>query len=160
MTVNWADVLHDLRSCSGDAHRIHPPCAESRIATTERELGNLPNDLLDMLKHLNGAMLFDSGGGGELVTIFGISGDSAIPTDEWPADWYVDKFTPKWRAAGTNRENEWAIAMMNYGELVLLDGLGTVRKWDTSQRRRNPETVNFDRWLYELLREGAAYLNE
>jgi hypothetical protein len=40
--------------------------------------------------------------------------------------------------------------MMNYGELILLDGQSTVRKWDTSQRQWNPETASFDQWLHDV----------
>lgn len=112
-----------------------------------------------MLGHFNGAQLFDKGPG-NLVTLFGISEDPPLPPVEWAEDWWIDKFTPPWRAAGRNRQNDWTIAMMNYGVLVLLDGQGTVKQWDTSQQQWDQEPLPFDRWLQGLLCEGDAFLNE
>ncbi len=43
---------------------------------------------------------------------------------EWGADWYIDKFTPKWRESGPNRSGDWAIGMTNYGGLLLLVNIG------------------------------------
>jgi hypothetical protein len=126
----------------------------------ERQLGRPPGELLGMLKHFNGAQLFDTGAGGELVSLFGVSENPPLPPLEWAADWYIDKFTPKWRAAGPNRQNDWAIAMMNYGDLILLDGQGMVKKWDTSQQEWSPGQLELHEWVQDLLREGKGFLNE
>jgi hypothetical protein len=83
-----------------------------------------------------------------------------LPPLEWAVDWYIDKFTPNWRAAGNNRQDQWAVAMMSYGELIVLNGQGTVRMWDRSQQAWSPGTSSFAQWIEELLREGEAYLKE
>jgi hypothetical protein len=161
MTTNWADVLQKLRSYSPGVHTIRPPCPQSRIATTERQLGKLPSELLGMVAHFDGARLFESRNGCALVTLFGISEDHPLDPFEWGEDWWIDKFTPLWRGAGgPSRQNDWAIAMMNYGELILLNGQGTIRKWDTSQQQWEPGSLPFDQWLQDLLREGDIYLHE
>jgi hypothetical protein len=160
MTINWADVLHKLESYAPGVHRIRPPCARSRIAATERHLGKLPSELLSMLEHFNGARLFDKGHGAS-AALFGISEDPPLDPFDWAEDWWVDKFTPLWRGAvGPNRQNDWAIAMMNYGELILLNGQGTIRKWDTSQQQWDPGSLSFEQWLEDQLREGEAFMNE
>jgi hypothetical protein len=69
MTTNWPDVTQKLQSYHAGIHTIRPPCARSRIAATERQLGKLPGELLAMLEHFNGAILFDKSAGGELVTL-------------------------------------------------------------------------------------------
>jgi hypothetical protein len=125
----------------------------------ERQLGIAPQQLLEMLKSFNGATLFDAGVG-EMVTLFGVSEEPPLSPFEWAPDWYIDKFTPEWRAAGPNRQDDWAIAMMNYGELILLDEEGKVKKWDTGQRDWNPGILSFDEWIRELMREGDEFLNE
>jgi hypothetical protein len=112
-----------------------------------------------MLRHFNGAELFEKTG--PLVTVFGASTIPPLPPKEWAEHWYIDKYTPSWRAAGEDRENDWAVAMMNYGGLVIVCGDGRVREWDTGQRswdRRNFD--NFDEWFEEILREGDAFLKE
>jgi len=160
MTVNWADVLRKLLAFPPDTHRLRPPCSEGRLEIAEQQLGTLPTELVDLLKHLNGARLFDTGAGGEMVALFGLSEVPPLPPMEWAEDWYIDIFTPKWRAAGANRQLDWVIAMMNYGGLIVLDGQGTVREWDTSQQIWDPNTCSFDQWIQDILREGEAYLNE
>ena len=49
---------------------------------------------------------------------------------------------------------------MSYGELIVLNGQGTVRMWDRSQQAWSPGTSSFAQWIEELLREGEAYLKE
>ena len=158
MTVNWTDVLHRLRTYPAAAHRIRPPCPESQIEAAEQQLGKFPTPLSDMLRHFNGARLFDNCG--EFVALFGISEEPPLPALEWAADWHIDKFTPKWRAAGKDRQDDWAFAMMNYGELILLDGHCTVKGWDTSQQKWTPGTCSLYQWIEGILRGGEAYLNE
>jgi hypothetical protein len=113
-----------------------------------------------MLQEFNGAILFDTGAGGELVSLFGITEDPPLSALEWGEEWYIDKFTPRWRAAGTNRQNDWAIAMMNYGGLVVLNEDGSVKEWDTSRHMWNPGQFSLDEWVELIFREGETYVNE
>jgi hypothetical protein len=162
MTTNWADVMQELRAYPPGVNTIRLPCPRSRIANTELQLGKLPRELVRMLEQFNGAILFKSGAGSWLVTLFGLSEDQPLPPFEWGEDWWIDKFTPLWRkAGGRSRQNEWAFAIMSYGELILLDREGMIRKWDTAQAQWDPSPpISFDEWLQEVLREGKTYLNE
>ena len=36
---------------------------------------------------------------------------------------------------GVNREGDWAIAMTNYGGLILLDKNENIHEWDTGEHR-------------------------
>jgi len=108
-----------------------------------------------MLKTFNGAELFNNCG--PLVTIFGISQIPPLPPLEWAPDWYVDKFTPAWREFSGNRD-EWAIAMMNYGGLIVLSRDGSVREWDTSERCFSPWTLTVEAWINQILREGEEFM--
>jgi hypothetical protein len=160
MSVNWLNVLRELRSYPPSTHNFRPPCTQDRIEALEQQLGRLPADVSAMLRHFNGARLFDIGAGGELATLFGLSERPPLPPLEWAVDWYIDKFTPMWRAGGNHREDQWAVAMMSYGELILIEGQGTVRKWDTSGQGWSPGMLSLADWIDELLREGAAYVKE
>jgi hypothetical protein len=124
------------------------------------KLGKLPGAVLEMLQHFNGARLFDAGAGGEMVKVFGISEKPPLPKFEWAPVWNIDKFTPGWRAAGDNRKNDWPIAMMTYGELILLTGQNNIKKWDTALGQFAPGTMSLGKWLQELFDEGEEYLKE
>jgi hypothetical protein len=114
-----------------------------------------------MLRHFNGARLFDKGVGGATVALFGITEEPPLDPFMWAEKWWIDKYTPLWRGAGgPNRRNEWAITMMNYGELIILNEQGTIRKWDTSQQQWDPASLTFEQWLEELFREGDEFMNE
>ncbi len=156
MNVNWEDVLRRLHSYPDRVHKILPACSMDRILAVDEELGKMPETLSQMLRQFNGAELFIDGG--PLVTIFGISTEPPLPPLEWATEWYIDKFTPKWRSAGRNRDSDWAIAMTNYGRLILLEQSGLVKEWDTSQRQWSRGTFTFDEWIEETLREGDAYV--
>jgi hypothetical protein len=118
----------------------------------------MPNALIEMLKLFNGAELFVKSG--PMVTIFCISANPPLPPFEWAEDWYVDKFTPAWRSAEQGGQTDWAIAMMNYGGLIILGQDGTVREWDTSQRTWEPKTWKFGEWVDDVLRNGESYMQE
>lgn len=111
-----------------------------------------------MLQRFNGAELFISGGA--LVTFFRISTEPPLPPLEWAPGWCVDAFTRKWRAAGPNRQDDWAIAMTNYGGLVLLDRDGTIKEWDTGESKWLTENVLLDKWITKVIREGDSVMAE
>jgi hypothetical protein len=117
-----------------------------------------------MLRHFNGAGLF-AAGTGPSVSIFGISPIPSVPPLEWAKDWFIDMFTPRWRAGrclpGEDRQNDWAIGMQNYGGLIIANVDGRVREWDTAQRMWDPRTFDdFDEWMEVFLREGDEFLRE
>jgi hypothetical protein len=158
MTVDWKAFLRRLRAYPTGIHKIRPPATQERIRAVEEKVGKLPSELADMLGLFNGAELFKKNG--FMLSLFGLTEEPPLPPFEWGEEWYIDRFTPMWRHEGKNRQNDWAIAMMNYGELILLDGQGKIKKWDTSERTWAPGNVSFDQWLEEVLREGDEFLNE
>jgi hypothetical protein len=157
MNVDWGDVLARLRSYPAPIHNILPPCPDERIKAVEKQLGALPQPLADMLAHFNGAELFINGM--PLVTIFGISRIPPLPPLEWAPDWYIDKFTAICRSV-RDQQDDWAIAMMNYGGLILLDAEGTTEEWDTAQNMWGPREWTLAEWIEEILCEGDAFLKD
>jgi hypothetical protein len=157
MRPDWENILGRLQGHSY-VYKILPPCAEERLRAVQAELGKMPDELADMLRHFNGAQLFERGL--PLVHIFRISPISRLPALEWAPDWNVDKYTPRWRGASPDRDNEWAIAMTNYGGLIILDDNGITKQWDTSQGMWEPGEWRFDEWVEHMLREGDAFMRE
>ena len=153
---NWDAFLVRLQSYPVHYHRILPACSESRIKEVEKELGTLPANLKEMVRRFNGAKLFLSGI--PLIRLFRISTNPPLPSLDWAPEWCIDTFTKKWRAAGSDREDDWALAMMNYGGLVLLDGDDTVKEWDTSEGRWLIEKLPLDRWIDKIFEDGEAVM--
>ncbi len=118
----------------------------------------MPHVLRDMLRHFNGAELFESGL--PLLTIFGISGVSSLSALEWAPDWHIDKFTPPWRASGPDRKDDWAIGMTNYGGLILMDATGAISEWDTGEKRWLLRNVPLETWIEEIMREGETLMRD
>jgi hypothetical protein len=158
MNPDWNSVVRRLRSYSKKVHRLLPPCPEERLQTVQADLGYMPVALVEMLRHFNGAKLFNRCG--PLVSIFGISTIPLLPALEWCPDWTIDKFTPTWRCAAPRREGHWAIAMLNYGGLIILHDDGSVKQWDTSRGIWEESGWNFDQWVQDILREGDAFMKE
>lgn len=158
MNVDWVDFLGRLRTrYPVEVHRILPPCDASRIQAVEAELGMLPKQLREMLRHFNGAELFVKTV--PLVSILGISTILPVPPLEWAPEWYIDRLTPKWRASGQSH-NDWPIAIMNYGVFIVLDSEGVTKEWDTGQRRWGRRKLTLAERMADLLREGDVYLSE
>lgn len=155
MNVDWSRVMERLGSYAPGVHNILRPCEQGRIEAVEQELGKLPEPLIAMLRHFNGAELFISAL--PLVTVFGISPIRTIPALEWAPDWYIDKLSVQWRSSH-NRPRDWTIAMTNYGGLIVLGDDGMLREWDTGQAKWSPRKAGFAEWIEEILREGDAYL--
>jgi hypothetical protein len=159
MASRWDEILRRLGSYPPGVQRLLPPCSEQRLREVQSELGRLPSGVTEMLRRFNGGKLFVHGI--QLVSIFRVSPLPVPPSLEWAEDWCIDKYTPHWRAAGESRQNDWAVAMMNYGGLVIVGGDRRVREWDTAQRMWAPRSFDsFDEWFEEILREGDAYLKE
>ena len=158
MDPDWQNVLMRLKSYPAEVHRFLPPVSEGRLAAAAELLGPMPDALAHMLRHFNGAELFLSNG--PLVSIFGLSTDPPLPPFQWAPDWHIDKFTPVWRHADSHRRDEWAIAMMNYGGLIILSEDGAIREWDTRRQVSESTRWGFAEWIEEVLCEGKAYLNE
>src|SRR6266446_1048383 len=157
MRIDWASVIGRLRAYPAGTHRILPPCADRRLQEVQTKLGRMPTALVEMLRHFNCAELFIKTG--PLVSIFGVSTIPPLSPHEWATDWYIDKFTPAWRASGLD-SGGWPIAMMNYGGLILLDSNCTTKEWDTAQKAWSATELSFNAWVEALFREGEAYLAE
>lgn len=158
MMVNWVNILNRLSAYPPRVHRLLPPCSEERMRKVQADLGKFPEDLADMLKHLNGGKLFVRGI--QLVSIFRASDDQPLPALEWAPEWCIETFTPKWRSSGVGRQQDWVIAMMNYGGLIVVTEDGKVREWDTAQRKWGATTPSLGDWFEWILREGEAYMKE
>jgi hypothetical protein len=155
---DWDTVCSRLRAYPPHFHQILSPCPVERIEAVENELGKLPPALREMLRRFNGAELYRSPN--PFVTIFGISTTPPLPPLEWAPEWCIDTFTRKWRAAGTNRQNDWAIAMTNYGGLILLDGNESIKEWDTSQSIWLSRNLAVGEWMEKVIDEGEIVIAE
>jgi hypothetical protein len=154
---DWATFLARLHAYTQGVHAIGPPVLRTRLDAVEEELGKLPSELVDMLDHFNGAELFIWSG--PMLTMFGLSEASPVSKLKWAENWYIDKFTPKWRAAGDGRESQFAIGMTNYGGLILFEN-GRIREWDTAQREWAPSNYELSEWLEKVLHDGEVFLRE
>jgi hypothetical protein len=157
MSINWTDFLCRLKEYPKGTHRILPPCTEDRIQAIQAEFGPMPNELLSMLAHFNGAKLFKKTL--PLISIFGISSLPPLSPLAWSPQWHIDKYTQEWRSTGRDRR-EWAIAINNYGVLSLLESNNMVKEWDTGRAAWTGEILNFTEWLAVLFEEGDKYLAE
>ena len=63
-------------------------------------------------------------------------------------------------AAGSNREHDWAIAMTNYGGLILLDRRKTITEWDTGQSTWLLRNLRFSEWIEKVISEGELITTE
>ncbi|MDX1948696.1 MAG: SMI1/KNR4 family protein [Pirellulaceae bacterium] len=155
---DWDSLLVRLRTYPSHFHRLLPPTSGERIEEVERELGKLPQTLAEMLMRFNGAELFIAGS--PLVSFFRISTSPPLPPLEWAPEWCIDKFTPQWRTAGPNRKGDWAIAMTNYGGLVLLDADGIVKEWDIGESKWVSGKQSLEHWIENVMSEGEAIMAE
>lgn len=157
MNSVWDEFLRRLNQYPTGVHQILPACPDDRLRTVQSDLGDLPDVLREMLARFNGAKLFADVM--PLATLFGVSTIPPLSELEWGIDWYIDRFTPSWRAF-SQRDGDWAIAMMNYGGLIVLDDATQIHEWDTSERRWLIEKMPLAEWLDEILKSGEQYLNE
>lgn len=155
---DWDSFLSRLRKYPLDFHRILPPCPRERVEAVEEEFGKLPQTLADMLERFNGAKLFCCPN--PIVNIFRISTIQQLPILEWAPEWCIDTFTSKWRAASSGRNRDWAVAMNNYGGLVLLDLDGNVKEWDIGVGEWVFEALPLEQWIEEMMSEGEAIMHE
>ena len=158
MDEYWDYFLGRIRSYPPEVNRLLPPCAAERLEAVQRELGEMPTALVELLEQFNGAELFVVAV--PLITIFGISTIPALPPLEWAPEWYIDKHTRRWRSSGSGRDTDWAIAMMNYGGLAILDKSGWIREWDTAAGDWDERHVPFEEWCDIIIREGDALLKD
>jgi hypothetical protein len=159
--VEWDQILVRIASYPAGVHRLLAPVPRERIAIVERQVGTMPDVLVEMLLRFNGAELFRSGS--ELISIFGVTTSQPLSRLEWSPDYMIEKFTARWRAAGAgtrDRSRSWAFAIMNYGGLQIIDGEGLVEEWDSAQSNFSPWRKTFDQWLQDLFREGDEFLRD
>jgi hypothetical protein len=155
MMFDWDAFLVRLQAYPSHFHRILPPCPEERIEAVEKELGTLPATLKAMLNRFSGAKLFDSS-----FNLFGISTNLPPSPLEWSPEWCIDTFTPRWRAAGSNRQGDWAIGMTNYGGLILLNENETIKEWDTGQSTWLSNDLPLGAWIENVISEGEVIMAE
>ena len=118
----------------------------------------MPDELLDMLRHFNGAKLFDKIG--PMISVFGMTPATPLDPFWWSPDLCIDTYTPEWRRAWPGREQEWAIAMWCYGALVILDQDGMVKEWEKSTVSWGRTNLSFDAWIEGVLTEGSDFMAE
>ena len=147
-----------LRKYPPSYHHFLAPCPPDRITAAEAKLGTMPEVLKDMLQHFNGAKLFDAAD--PMLRIFGVTTVPPLPRFEYAEDWYIDKFTPPWRASGANLDDDWAIGMMNYGGLILFNQSRGISEWDTGERRWLLENTSLDDWIEKVIVDGETTMEE
>lgn len=156
MQSTWDHFISGLKADPDGTHHLCDACPEERILNVQREIGNLPEILAEMVRRFNGAELFVNAI--PLVTLFGISPLRAVSQIDWPSEWYIDKYTRLWRASNP-RSDEWAFAMTNYGGLMLVNHGEQVREWDTNASRWVGPSSSIDDWQKNVLVEGHAYMS-
>jgi len=158
MSFDWDTLADRLRTYPPSYHQFLAPCPHHRITAVEEEIGHMPVVLRQMLEHFNGAKLFIATG--PMLRVFGLSTIPPLPPLEWGEDWYIDKFTPKWRASGPNRNGDWAIGMTNYGGLLLFSESRGIKEWDTGESRWLFADMPFDEWIEKVIKDGEVMMAE
>jgi len=151
--IDWDGILQKLRSFPSQTQNLRLPCVQERVMEEEVRLGQMPNDLAEMLRRFNGGELYIDAI--PLITILGLS----LPSDDVTSDWFIDRLTPQWRS-GAGQSTDWAIGMTNYGGMVILEQDSLVSEWDTSQQKWMADRYPFNQWVEKIMEEGADYLNE
>jgi hypothetical protein len=151
--VDWDSVLEQLRSFPANAHKIRAACPIGRIVEEGKRLGTLPTDLSEMLRRFNGGELFTDAM--PMITLFGLS----LPSDSPGFDWFIDRYTPVWRAK-MGGPQDWVIGMTNYGGIAVLGQDLLIREWDSAERKWSGDQCSFRDWIRRVLIEGAEYLRE
>lgn len=158
MKFDWDILLTRLCTYPSNYHQVLPPCPNDRVAIVEQQIGTMPQTLKEMFERFNGAEFFIAGL--PLLTLFRISTVPSVPSLEWGENWYVDKLTPKWRAASSNRDRDWAIGMMNYGGLILFDEFRGVKEWDVGEGRWLLRDIHFFDWIEKVMSAGELMMTE
>src|SRR5262245_59703785 len=146
--LDWRKVVSRLKTFPKGVNVLNPPCPSRRAAKAA-----VPAQIKEMLRCFNGAELFVDAL--PFVTIFGLS----TPRDTSGSDWFLDRFSAKWRRA-MNRPNDWVIALSNYGAIFVLDDADLVREWDSNSRKWIGKAMSFEDWIRRMLSEGEAYLGQ
>jgi hypothetical protein len=155
MLYDWDAFLDRMRRYPC---KFLPPCQDDLIAAVEKNLGSLPSAIKEMLKHFNGAELFIATG--PLLTVFGLSTVPLLPPLEWGEDWYIDKFTPSWRASSLSRDGDWAIGMMNYDGVILFNEHQGISEWDRGESRWLLENLTLSDWIERVISDGETMMAE
>ena len=157
MNVDWKVFVTRVGKYPSGTHKVLPPCPEDRIQAIQAEYGRMPSELVSMLRHFNGAKLFIRTC--PMVSIFRIATVPPLPPLQWSPEWQIENYTSSWRSCGSVRK-EWAIGMMNYGGLILLDSVGNIKEWDTDEGNWIGQTLTVYDWIEKLFDEENRYLEE
>lgn len=150
-------AIGTLNDYPAGTHQLFLGCTLCDLEGVQNRLGKMPVGLVELLVFTNGARLFCKPF--ELVTLFRLTNDGHFGPMEWGPDWFVDTFTPKWRAQART-DDDWAFAMKCYGGLVIMHGNGTIQEWDTQSCDWMAEPEIPSEWLARLRAEGDLYLAE
>lgn len=148
---DWERVMERLRSYSPGVNVLRDGCNADRIAQISSELGSVPPQLRELLRHFNGAELFVDAI--PLVTLLGIP----LASDRGGAGRFIDHYTQSWRRE-YQRPHDWVIGIKNYGALIVLSDDGLVREWEPTSRAWGNGPWRFEEWIETLLVDGDAYL--
>lgn len=155
--MNWTRFIERLETYPQNTHVFRLPVSVERLNKVQEGFELLPQPLLSMIEHFNGAKLFNFGL--PMLRLFGISEDPPLDELEWAEDWYIDKFTPTWRSAEKGRESQFAIGMTSYGGVIIYDQ-GLIKEWDTSELAWAPSDYELGDWLEKVLQDGDTMLRE
>jgi hypothetical protein len=132
-----------------------------QIEAVEQDLGKMPHVVKEMLRHFNGAVLFKATF--FVVRLFGISTTPPLPAEQWPPEFWIDAFTPRWRRKLVERKLDWAIAFARderkdrtWGILCDMDGF--IHKWNVEANEWEQRYIPFAEWINEILTQGEALL--
>ena len=159
MDFDCQKLMNRIRAHPDDWCTLLPPCFPKDIAEVEKRLrSEISPALSDMLQCFNSAEFFIAAI--PLLTFFPVSNIAAHTPPDWAAGWYVDEFTAKWRADSAHRDQDWAVAITNYGGLILFDAEEHIKEWDINESRFIIEQMPFEQWIEKVFAEGEAMMRE
>lgn len=150
--VTWDSFIRRIQRDAA-SHRLKAPCPPERILQVSEELRGMPPCIHSMLNSFNGGKLFARAM--PMVTLFGLS----TTTDSGAVDWFIDVWTPKWRAAD-GATDDWVFGITNYGGVLVIRSDNSVRQWDGAARRWEGDSVPLNVWTEQILLEGEKYMTD
>lgn len=153
--MNLDDFIMEINNFPQSIHRFLPGATDKNLQVLIERIGRIPDFLEKLLREFDGAELFISGI--PFLTIFRSMNNPPLPAMEWSLEWCVDVYTKKWREINAGSKDI-AIAMTNYGGLVLLDEKGKIKEWDTSEGRWLIQNMPITEWFEKIISEGKETL--
>ncbi len=154
--MNLTDFFKNIKDFPTGVHRFLPGATDENLQILTERIGKLPEFLEKLLKEFDGAELFINGI--PFLTIFRSINNPPLTALEWSSEWFIDNYTKKWRESNTERNDDFAIAMTNYGGLILADKKGKIKEWDTSEGRWIFQNMLTTDWFEKIVLEGKEIL--